>query len=153
MATRSEQLRTGLQIVLGIVIVGLAYFLYYSITEPYDKIERQQRLTEQTRERMSHIRTALIDFERDSGGFPDSLMVLRRHIQNDSILSTARDSVFGETFNIDSLFHSPRSGNQFQYAVSDTGQVETYLLEDPDTDDKIGTLSGDPTLTNAASWE
>lgn len=153
MATRSEQLRTGVQVLLGIIIVGLAYFLYYSITEPYDKIERQQQLTEQTRDRMSDIRTALIDFERDSGSFPDSLAVLRTHIQNDSVLSTAQDSIFGESVNLDSLFHSPRSGNRFQYAVSDTGRVETYLLQDPDSDDKIGTLSGDPTLTNAASWE
>jgi hypothetical protein len=37
--------------------------------------------------------------------------------------------------------------------VSDTGRVETYLLEDPDTDDQIGTLTGDPTQANAASWE
>lgn len=153
MATRSDQLRTGVQIVLGIAIIGLAYFLYFSITEPYNKIERQQRLTEMTRERMSNIRTALIDFERDSGSFPDTLSVLMQHIRNDSILSNAQDSVFGGPVNLDSLFYSPRSGTQFQYAVSDTGRAETYLLQDPDSEDQIGTLSGDPTRTNAASWE
>jgi hypothetical protein len=31
--------------------------------------------------------------------------------------------------------------------------VETYLLQDPDSDDQIGTLSGDVTQTNAATWE
>jgi hypothetical protein len=153
MASRSKQIRIGIQALLFVAILVLAYFLYYSITEPYDRIERQQRITEETRTRMSHIRTALIDYERDSTSFPDSLDLLLRHIQNDSILSNAQDSIFGGPVNLDSLFYSPRSGKQFQYAVSDTGRVETYLLEDPDTDDQIGTLSGDPTQTNAASWE
>lgn len=153
MATRSEQIRIGIQVVLGIAIIGLSYFLYYSITEPYNRIERQQEKTERTRARMSHIRTALIDYERDSTGFPDSLNVLLNHIRRDSMLSTRQDSVFGGTINLDSLLFSPRTGNRFQYSVSDTGRVETYLLEDPDTEDHIGTLSGDPTETNAASWE
>lgn len=153
MASRSKQLRIGIQVVLVIVILGLSYFLYYSITEPYDRIERQQELTERTRARMNNIRTALIDYERDSTSFPDSLDILLEHIRDDSMLSNAQDSVFGGPVNLDSLFYSPRTGNRFQYAVSDTGQVETYLLEDPDSDDQIGTLSGDPTQTNSASWE
>lgn len=153
MATRREQLRVGIQVVLAFVILGLGYYLYYSITEPYERIERQQRITEQTRARMGHIRTALIDYERDSTSFPDSLDALIEHIQGDTLLSTKQDSVFGGSINIDSLLYSPRTGKRFQYAVSDTGRVETYLLEDPDSEDKIGTLTGDPTRTNSASWE
>jgi type II secretory pathway pseudopilin PulG len=153
MAISSQGTRTGIQVGLGIVILVLAYFLYRSITEPYERIERQQRITEQTRERMSNIRTALIDYERDSTSYPDSLNILVQHIQSDSILATRQDSVFGGPLNLDSLLFSPRSGNPFQYTVSDTGRVETYLLKDPDTDDQIGTLSGDPTETNVASWE
>jgi type II secretory pathway pseudopilin PulG len=153
MAISSQGTRTGIQVGLGIVILVLAYFLYRSITEPYERIERQQRITEQTRERMSNIRTALIDYERDSTSYPDSLNILVQHIQDDSILATRQDSVFGGPLNLDSLLFSPRSGKPFQYTVSDTGRVETYLLEDPDTDDQIGTLSGDPTETNVASWE
>lgn len=153
MASRSKQIRIGIQVVLAVAILGLSYFLYYSITEPYERIERQQQITEDTRTRMSNIRTALIDYERDSTSFPDSLDLLLNHIRQDSLLSNAQDSVFGGPVNLDSLFYSPRSGKRFQYAVSDTGRVETYLLQDPDTDDEIGTLSGDPTQTNAASWE
>jgi hypothetical protein len=153
MASRSSQIRIGIQAVLAVAILGLAYYLYFSITEPYERIERQQRITEETRARMSNIRTALIDYERDSSDFPDSLDVLMNHIRTDSMLSNAQDSVFGGPINLDSLFYSPRTGKRFQYAVSDTGRVETYLLQDPDTDDEIGTLSGDPTRTNAASWE
>jgi len=153
MAISSQGTRTGIQVGLGIVILVLAYFLYESITEPYDRIERQQRITEQTRERMSNIRTALIDYERDSTSYPDSLDVLLRHIQNDSILATQQDSVFGGPIDLDSLLFSPRTGKAFQYTLSDTGRVETYLLQDPDTDDEIGTLTGDPTETNVATWE
>ena len=153
MAISSQGTRTGIQVGLGILIIVLAYFLYQSITEPYNRIERQQELTEQTRQRMSNIRTALIDYERDSTGFPNTLDTLLMHIERDTVLSTRQDSVFGGPVNLDSLLYSPRSGNQFQYTVSDTGRVETYLLEDPDSDDKIGTLSGDPTETNVATWE
>ena len=153
MATRSEQLRLGIQVLLAIAILGLAYFLYYSITEPYERIEQQQQRVEVTRDRMDNVRTALIDYERDSSSFPDSLNLLKTHIQRDAILSTAQDSVFGGPVNLDSLFYSSRSGERFQYAVSDTGRVETYLLEDPASNDKVGTLTGDPTLTNSASWE
>ena len=153
MATSSGTIQTGIQIILGIVIVGLAYFLYQSITEPYERIEQRQRITEQTRVRMSQVRTALVDYERDSAAYPDSLDLLLKHIRSDSLLSTRQDSVFGGPVNLDSLFYSPRTGKRFPYTVSDTGRVETYLLEDPDTDDQIGTLTGDPTQANAASWE
>lgn len=152
MAT-SSQTQTVIQVVLGILIIGLTYFLYRSITEPYNRIERQQQTTEDTRQRMGHIRTALVDYERDSTNFPDSLDLLLQHIRQDTLLSTRQDSIFGESINLDSLLFSPRTGKRFAYTVSDTGRVETYLLEDPDTDDKIGTLSGDPTETNVASWE
>jgi hypothetical protein len=153
MATRSEQIRIGIQVVLGVAIIGLGYFLYYSITEPYERIERQQERIEKTRARMDNIRTAIIDYERDSTSFPDSLDILRTHIQRDSILATQQDSIFGGPVNLDALFYSARSGERFQYALSDTGRVETYLLEDPASSDKIGTLTGDPTMANSASWE
>jgi len=152
MAFSSQGTRTGIQIVLGIVILGLSYFLYRSITEPYNRIERQQRITEQTRDRMSDIRTALIDFERDSARFPDSLEVLLTHLRRDSALQANQDSLFGEPLNLDSLLFSPR-GKRFQYTVNDTGRVETYLLQDPDSEDQIGTRTADPTQTNVASWE
>ena len=153
MAIKSNSLRITLQVVLALVIAGLSYFLYYSITEPYEAIEREQRLTEQVRNRMSDIRTVLNRYERDSTTYPDSLDQLMAHIQQDSALLANRDSVFMTSFELDSMLYSPRSGNRFVYTLSDTGQVPTYLLESPDSDDQIGTLSGDPTRTNVASWE
>ncbi|PSQ95096.1 MAG: hypothetical protein BRD55_11250 [Bacteroidetes bacterium SW_9_63_38] len=153
MASRSTQIRIGLQVVLAVAILGLSYYLYVSITAPYDRIERQEQLTEQTRDRMTHIRTALVDHERDSTSFPDSLALLLDHVRRDSMLLAPPDSAAGDSINLDSLLYSPRTGKKFQYTVNDTGRVETYLLEDPDTDDKVGTLRPDPTETNAASWE
>jgi hypothetical protein len=102
---------------------------------------------------MGDIRTALIRFERQNDSFPDSLDVLVDFIRQDSALMANQDSVFGRSIDLDSLLFSPRTGKPFQYAVNDTGRVETYLLQDPDSDDQIGTLSGDVTQTNAATWE
>jgi len=149
----SQTIRTGIQVVLAIVILVLTYVLYESITEPYEAIQRQEQMTEMTRQRMGDIRTALIQFERQNESFPDSLDVLVDFLRQDSALMANQDSVFGHSINLDSLLFSPRTGKPFQYAVNDTGRVETYLLQDPDSDDQIGTLSGDVTQTNAATWE
>ena len=155
MALKSDRLRTTLQAALAIVIAGLAYFLYYSVTEPYEAIEREQRRVEEVRNRMVDIRTALNRYERDSTSYPDSLDQLMAHIESDTELLDNRDSLFQTSFELDSMFYSPRNGEPFIYTLSDTGQVATYLLEAPapDTTDQIGTLTGDPTRTNVASWE
>jgi len=149
----SQSIRTGIQVVLVLVILVLTYVLYESITEPYDVIQRQEELTEMTRQRMSDIRTGLIQFEQRNDSFPDSLDVLVNFLRQDSALMASQDSVFGHSINLDSLVFSPRTGKPFQYAVNDTGRVDTYLLQDPDSEDQIGTMSGDVTQTNAATWE
>ena len=59
----SKGLQTGIQIALWVVIFGLGYALYYSITKPYEAIERAAELTEMTRERMDNLRTVLINYE------------------------------------------------------------------------------------------
>lgn len=146
-------MRIAIQIVLGIVIVGLAYWLYVSITEPWAVIERQEELTERTRERMEDVRTALIRYEERQGRFPGTLDSLQTWVQTDSTIQAHADSLFGPDFNPDSLLYSPRTGNQFDYAVNDTARVMMYRLRDPDSDDEIGTLEPDPTQLNAASWE
>lgn len=155
MALKSDRLRTTLQVVLAVVIAALAYFLYYSVTEPYEAIEREERQVEEVRNRMADIRTALNRYERDSTTYPDSLDQLMAHIERDTELLNNRDSLFQTSFELDSMFYSPRNGAPFIYTLSDTGQVPTYLLEAPapDSTDQIGTLTGDPTRTNVASWE
>lgn len=149
----SRQIRIGLQIFLAIVIVVLAFVLYESITAPYAEIEREQQLTEDTRERMSALRDVIIDYERSEGAFPDSIEVILGYIEENEELREEFSARFGDDFEIDSLLYSPRSGDLFEYAMQDTAEASTYRLDDPDTDDHIGTLTGDITQTNAASWE
>lgn len=154
MASDSRGLRIGIQIVLGIIIVGLAYWLYISITEPYERVERQREMTQMTRDRMELVRTALIQYERREDRFPGTLDSLVMWVRQDSFVQANRDSLFEQDFNTDSLPFSPRSGEQFEYAASDTGRIDIYYLKDPDSEDFIGTTDpNDVTMLNAASWE
>lgn len=152
MATRGQITRIVLQIVLGVVIVVLAYYLYLSITEPYKAVKREQELTRLTRDRMSDIRTALIRYELLYDHYPPTLDSLVAWIRQDSFMMAKADSIFGPGFNLDSLIYSPRDG-KFEYVVNDTGRVEIYYLKDPASDDYIGSLEPDVTKLNAASWE
>lgn len=153
MASSSQATRVGIQVLLALVIVGLAYWLYVSITKPWEAVERQQEITRRTRDRMDDIRTALINYERQYDRYPLTLDSLVTYVRTDSVLSAAPDSIFGPGFSQDSLIYSPRSGRPFEYTVNDTARVKIYLLKDPDTEDRIGTLEPDPTRLNAASWE
>lgn len=150
MASR-RNVRIGIQIVLGIIIVILAYVLYESITGPYEEIRRQEELTERTRSRMDNIRQALVRYEEEYDRFPGTLDSLVMYLEENPNLA---DSLYdGENVDLDSLLYSPRTGNEFQYTVNDTGRVDIYLLEDPDSNDRIGSDQPDVTEVNAASWE
>lgn len=153
MASNRQGLRVAIQVILAIVIVGLTYWLYVSITEPWEVVERQEELTRQTRGRMDDIRTALIRYENLNERFPLTLDSLVTFVEMDSLIAVKADSIFGPGFSTDSLIYSPRTGSRFEYAVNDTARVKTYLLRDPDSDDAIGTLEPDPTQLNAANWE
>ncbi len=153
MASSSRGVQTALQVVLAIAILALTYFLYESITAPYEAVERQRELTEQTRERMHQVRDAMVEHNRREGRFISTLDSLVMWLKTDSVMVADADSIFGAEFFPDSLMVSPRTGNQFELAVNDTLRTPTYRLDDPDSDDYIGTLSGDVTQLNAASWE
>lgn len=153
MASSSQGLRIAIQVLLGIAIVALAYWLYVSITAPWDAVEHERELTRQTRERMDKVRTALIRFERIEDRYPGGLDSLVTWVKTDSFMVANTDSLFGASFNPDSLIYSPRTGSQFVYAVNDTGRVAIYLLKDPDSEDQIGSEVPDVTQLNAASWE
>ena len=139
---------------MAVVIVGLGYWLYDSITGPWEAIERERAVTAMTQDRMSLVRTALVRYERVEDRFPGNLDSLMMWVRTDSLIMSNPDSVFGSTnVNIDSLIYSPRTGRGFVYALNDTGRVAIYLLKDPDSDDQIGSEVPDITLLNAASWE
>lgn len=153
MAERNRSVNLIIQGVLAVVILGLAYFLYLSITEPYKVVEEQQAMTERTRARMSNVRTALINYDRREGRYPHTLDSLHTYVLQDSFMVAGRDSIFGPEVNVDSLVYSPRTGRRFEYSVNDTSNIRIYLLEDPDTNDRIGSERPDVTRINAASWE
>ena len=149
-----ETTRTALTIVLGIIIVVLGFLLYRTITVPAERLDRQQELTEATRARMTNIREALIRYEREYNEFPGTLDSLVMFVEQDSLMQAINDSLYGATFEADSLPFSPRTGDRFIYEINDTSDVNVYLLQDPNQPrDSIGTLQPDPTQVNAASWE
>ncbi len=153
MASSSRGLQTVLQVVLSIAILALFYILFISITEPYAAVERKKEVTQETRHRMDQVRIAMIQYQRVKGRYVTTLDSLVSWIRTDVTMMSKADSVFGERFMLDSLAYSPRTGKMFILAVNDTSRSHTYLLSDPDSDDHIGTASGDVTDLNAASWE
>lgn len=154
----NNAVRTGLQIALAIVIVVLVYVLFRTIQEPQQAYERELAVTEATRARMADVRTAMRTYERRHRRYPTSLDSLVQIVKTDSFFVARRDSIFrledGRPFHPDSLPFSAR-GQRFSLTVVDTSDVAVYLLEDPGSNDYIGT--DDPSraagMLNAASWE
>ena len=146
--------RLAIELVLAIIIAVLAYLLYRTITEPAEILARQEALLEESRARMDFIRDAMIRYERVNDRFPTTLDSLLMFAEQDTSLLAEGRQTFGEDFVLDSIAHSPYSGDSFQLTVDDTSRVSVYLLESPDRpSDYIGSLEQDPTLLNAASWE
>lgn len=154
-------MRTAIQIILGVVVLALIYFLYRTITDPWQEHQAEERLTELTRARMDHARAALIRYRDNNDNYPGTLDSLVTFIKTDSALSSMDlNTVFavpnGGAFNPDSLPYSPRvPHSEFEYELfsNDTTGVTIYYLKDPDTEDHIGSQTPDPAFRNAASWE
>ncbi|MDZ7691545.1 MAG: hypothetical protein U5K69_10545 [Balneolaceae bacterium] len=127
---------------------------------PYQEVLERERMTERVRHRMSNVRDALVQYKNRQGDFPPTdggLDSLVQFIENDSLMVAEGDSLFSPmppgSYTPDSLILSPRPPhNRFQYTLNDTLRPQIYLLEDPDTEDRIGSLE-QTTLLNAASWE
>lgn len=148
----SQGLRIAIQVLLGIAIIALVYWLYVSITAPWEAVERERAITAETRGQMNKVRLALISHERALDKFPSTLDSLIIWVRTDSATVANWDSLYG--VNPDSMLYSPRTGNRFLYTLIDTGRVAIYLLKDPDSDDQIGSTNPDDITTlNAASWE
>lgn len=149
-----------LSIVFGVLILVLGYMLYHAIVDPYQKVIEQEQMTAKVRNRMANIRDALVQYKNEKGHFPPGqggLDSLVQFLKSDSLMIANGDSLFkpyeaGESYNPDSLIYSPRTHKKFEYSLNDTIRPEIYLLKDPDSDDKIGSLDK-TTLLNAATWE
>ena len=141
--------------VLAIIIVVLAWFLYDSIVTPFEEVERHREVTEQVRHRLTVVRDALVEYRRRHNEFPESLDELVEWLKTDEEMIERGPSLLAfrppYEYDPDSLIISPRTGNRFEYALNDTIRPNIYLLEDPDTDDAIGSLDR-TTLLNATNW-
>jgi hypothetical protein len=142
----------GLQLLLWLLIIGMSYVLFRSITEPYKIVEQREEMTRMTRQRMDQIRQVAILYETKNDRFPLTIDSLLLFAAGDSTFQAMRDQLLGAV-PLDSLPFSPRTGKRFDYTANDTSRVKTYLLKDPDSDDQIGSLEADITLLNAANWE
>jgi len=151
-----DQRNSIISIVLSIVIIGLAYVLYDSITTPYQA--RVQQIEEQTRvrERLQNVRDALIAYQREKGKYPPSLDSIQVFLETDPKMIAGRDSLFtsklNPTFDLSTFLFSPRTLNRFEYTLNDTLRPMVYLLKDPDSDDLIGSLDR-TTRLNAPNWD
>lgn len=147
-----------LTIVLGVIILGLGYWLYDSLVTPYQEVKEREAMRDQVRQRMVDVKDALIQYQTRNETFPPTdggLDSLVNFLETDSLMIVMGDSLFGntfETFNPDSLVYSPRPPHsRFEYTLNDTIRPQLYLLEDPDSDDVIGSLER-TTLRNAPNW-
>lgn len=153
------QQRTNLlTLVLGILIIALSYTLYRSLTDPYKAVLEEQAVTNEVRHRMELVRDALVLFNSRKGDFPPTdggLDTLVSFLKTDELMVQKADSILAfippAVFSPEALILSPRSSQRFIYTLNDSLRPNIYLLEDPDSEDRIGDLER-TTLLNAPNW-
>jgi len=146
-------------IVLAVLIVVLSWFLYRSLVEPYQRVIEEEQMVERERHRMELVRDVLVQYERRRGNFPPTeggLDSLVSFLKTDSLMTARGDSMFTfmepSTYNPDSIVYSPRPPHsKFEYTFNDTIRPTLYLLENPNSEDAIGSLER-TTLRNAPNW-
>ena len=147
-----------LSVVLGVIILFLSWWLYDSIVTPYKVVEERKAETERVRNRLLTLKDAFVQYETRFGKFPptegglDSIVTF---LQTDSIMVAMGDTLFQQIppleYSPESIIIAPRSETRFSYTLNDTIRPTLYLLEDPDSDDAIGSLTR-TTMRNAPNW-
>ena len=148
-----------LTIVLAVLIVILSWFLYRSLVEPYQRVLEEEQMVERERHRMELVRDVLVQYKNRRGEFPPTeggLDSLVNFLKTDSLMLARGDTLFHfmepNTYNPDSIIYSPRPPHErFEYTLNDTLRPEIYLLENPNSDDAIGSLER-TTMLNAPNW-
>jgi len=148
-----------LTILLGVIIIGMGYYLYISIVGPYQAVLEEEEMVERERHRMEVTRDGIVQYNRRRGNYPptegglDSLVAF---LKQDSLMVANGASLFEfrppSTYNPDSVVFSPRPPyNKFEYTLNDTLRPQLYLLENPNSEDRIGSLEK-TTMLNAPNW-
>lgn len=148
-----------LSAVLGITIILLSWLLYDSIVTPYKVVEEQKAETQRVRTRMLTLKDAIVNYEARYGHFPPTdggLDSVVTYLSTDSLMISMGDSLFRQMpplqYSPESMVVSPRDTSlRFLYTRNDTIRPPLYLLEDPMTDDAVGSLSR-TTMRNAPNW-
>ncbi len=140
-----------LSIVLLLAIIGLGYFLYISITGPWQEVQKERQVTEQVRSQLMDVNSAIRFFNEQNNRFPHNLDSLMVFLDTDSLFQVNSEEIIGREFNPDRFLISIRTGNRFEYALNDTVRPPLYKISDPDTEDHIGTLTR-ITDRGAPSW-
>ncbi len=149
-----------ISVILGIIIIGLAWFLVHSIVSPYKAVKKRKKLTSATRQNMKNLRVGIIQYKVKLGHYPPTkggLDSIESFLTSDT-LSLNLDSLMENDssahyiWNVDSLIYSPRPPHKkFKYTLNDSLDQPLYMLKDPDSDDHIGSLTK-ITLSNSTSW-
>ncbi|NBC27907.1 MAG: hypothetical protein GVY08_13670 [Bacteroidetes bacterium] len=148
-----------LTILLGVIIIGMSYWLYRSLVDPYQKVLEEREMVERERHRMEVARDALVQYKTRKGNFPptegglDSLVAF---LKSDSMMVERGEELFEfrppSSYDPDSVIFSPRPPhNKFEYTLNDTLRPPLYVLENPGSEDKIGDLER-TTMLNAPNW-
>ncbi len=148
-----------LSAVFGITIILLSWLLYDSIVTPYKVVEEQKAETERVRTRMLTLKDAIVNYEARYGHFPPTdggLDSVVTYLSSDSLMISMGDSLFRQMlplqYSPESMVVSPRDTSlRFLYTRNDTIRPPLYLLEDPMTNDAVGSLSR-TTMRNAPNW-
>lgn len=148
-----------LSAVFGITIILLSWLLYDSIVTPYKVVEEQKAETERVRTRMLTLKDVIVNYEARYGHFPPTdggLDSVVTYLSTDSLMISMGDSLFRQMpplqYSPESMVVSPRDTSlRFLYTRNDTIRPPLYLLEDPMTDDAVGSLSR-TTMRNAPNW-
>lgn len=148
-----------LSAVFGITIILLSWLLYDSIVTPYKVVEEQKAETERVRTRMLTLKDVIVNYEGRYGHFPPTdggLDSVVTYLSTDSLMISMGDSLFRQMpplqYSPESMVVSPRDTSlRFLYTRNDTIRPPLYLLEDPMTDDAVGSLSR-TTMRNAPNW-
>jgi hypothetical protein len=142
-------------VLLIVVIIGLAFGLWWVIWSPGRQLAREEDMKWESRSRMSALRTAQIEYFGAKKTYAADLDSLLMFVQ-DSLPRQRVDSLFTKLyltkFSFDSLMHAPKSLQPYVIAVDDTSTVPRYSITDPDGYGYIGSLTN-PDEHNKASWE
>ena len=138
-----------LSAIFGITIILLSWLLYDSIVTPYKVVEEQKAETERVRTRMLTLKDAIVNYDARYGHFPPTdggLDSVITYLSTDSLMISMGDSLFRQMpplqYSPVSMVVSPRDTSlRFLYTRNDTIRPPLYLLEDPMTDDAVGSLS------------